>query len=73
MAHVMAAYDVGAVGQTARVPVVGRAQQQRGRVDGAARNHDHIRGVGFLAAVRARQRTLVTSRPDGVCFQTLHQ
>lgn len=44
MAHVVASDDVGAVGQAARVLVVGRSQQQGRRVDGPAGDYNDIGG-----------------------------
>ena len=45
MRHVAPAHQARRVGEAGRVPVGGRAQQQRGRVDGAARDDDDGRGV----------------------------
>ena len=64
MPHVVAAHDVGAVGQTARMLVVGRAQQQRSGIDRAAGDDYDIRGIVFRAPLRSTT-TLLTSRPDG--------
>jgi hypothetical protein len=47
----MAAHDIGAVGQPSRVLVIGRAQQQRGGVDGTTGNDNDIRGVGCRCAI----------------------
>ena len=47
--HVVAADHVGGVGQPARVAVRRRAQQQRGRVDGAAGDDDDVGAVALLA------------------------
>ena len=49
--HVVAADLVGAVGQTAGVLVVGRLEQQLGRVRGAAGDDDDVAPIGLLLAV----------------------
>ena len=67
MAHVVAPDHVGAVGEAARMLVVRGAQQQRRRVDRAARDHDDVGGVAFRAAPFASHlRRAVTSRPDAL-------
>ena len=63
MAHVVAADDVGAVGEAARMTIARRAQQQRRGVDRAARDDDHVGGE-TSAAPPASTCTRVTSRPD---------
>src|SRR6266540_2354156 len=50
----MAADDIRAVGQAERMLVVGRTQQQRGRIDGAARHHNDV----------SRKRELLTVALD---------
>ena len=47
VAHVMAADDVRAVGQSARMFVVSGAEEQRGGIDSTAGNDNHARRVGF--------------------------
>src|SRR5213592_4180943 len=49
--HVMAAHDVRAIREAARVAVVGGAQQQRRRVDRPGGNDDNVRGIDLRAAV----------------------
>ena len=48
MAHVMAADNVGAVGQTVGMFVIGGAEQQSRGIDRAARRDDDV-GRNFLA------------------------
>jgi hypothetical protein len=45
MPHVVAAYDVRAVGEAPRMRATRRAKQQRGGVDRAARDDDDLGGV----------------------------
>ena len=51
MEHVVAADLVGAVGEAVRVLVVGRREQQLGRVGGAAGSDDDVRRVALGLAV----------------------
>src|SRR6516225_4280138 len=51
MSHVMAPNHIRAVGKAPWMLLVGGAQQQRRRVDRAARNDHKIRGVFFAAVV----------------------
>ena len=62
--HVVPADDVGAVGQPVRVPVVRRAQQQRGRVDRTAGHHDDVaRRAATVVPSPSLVTTAVTVRP----------
>ena len=49
VSHVVAAHDVGTVGQTARVFVIGGSQEKRSRVDRSTGDDNHIRGIGLQA------------------------
>src|SRR5207249_11492043 len=51
MAHVVAADDAGAVGEAAGVPVARGAEEERGRVDGPARDGDDAGRVRLPGAV----------------------
>lgn len=45
MAHVMTTHDIGTVGQTTRMFIIGRAQQQGSGVDGTTGNNNQIGGI----------------------------
>jgi hypothetical protein len=64
VAHVVPPDHVGAVGEPARMPVAGRPQQQRRRVDRACRHHHHVRRVGFdrVAPLHHESRHLAAGR-----------
>ena len=53
--HVVAAHDVGRVGEAVRVLVVGGAQEQRRRVGGAAGHHDDVRRCTSARRRRGRR------------------
>ena len=55
VSHVMAAHDVGTVGQSARVLVVGGAQEKCGRIDCSARHDNHIRRIVLKPSVAFHQ------------------
>ena len=64
VAHVVAADLVRAVGQTARMRVAGRAQQQQRRTQRAAGDHDDVGGVAFVAPLAHAPARALTLRPD---------
>jgi hypothetical protein len=51
MTHVVAPDDAGMVGKTLGVSRVGRAQQQRGRVDRATGDDDDVTAIAFNVAI----------------------
>src|SRR3989475_340849 len=67
MAHVVAPHDVRAVGQALRVLVIGRAQQERRRVDGAGRHDDDVGRIRLGGALTLDDHPLhVTARGTGL-------
>src|SRR5213594_2054487 len=67
MAHVVAPHDVRAVGQAARVLVVGRAQQERRGVDGAGRHDDDVGRIRLCGTLTLDDHPLhVTARGTGL-------
>ena len=51
MAHVVAANDAGAIGEPVGMGPICRAQQQRGRVDRAARDNNNVAAVPLDGAL----------------------
>src|SRR2546422_5843303 len=67
MAHVVAPHDVRAVGQALRVLVIGRAQQERRRVDGAGRHDDDVGRIRLGGTLTLDDHPLdVTARGTGL-------
>ena len=67
--HVVTADDARRVGQAVGVTIVGRSQQQRRRIDGAARRHDDVAGERSPRAPLRWTATPVTSRPEALVTQ----
>ena len=64
MVHVVAANDTRTVGQSLRMTVVSRVQQQSGRVDGTARDDHDVGRVLLVCSVVLNQNLAHLLRPE---------
>ena len=69
--HVVAAHLVGAVGQAPGVLVIGRHQQQPGRIGGTTTHHHHITPHGHRLTIPLQQHGLHAAA-RGIGLQTTH-